>query len=347
MKRLFNLFGSENLINIRQQYRTMLFTDPVYGTFDITEPVLLELINSKPMQRLQGISQYGLPPQMYHHHGFSRYDHCLGVMLLLRKLDASLKEQIAGLLHDVSHTAFSHVVDWVFGSQLQEDFQDSNHEKYIRNSEIPATLQKYGFNVNEIIDMQRYSLLEQPSPSLCADRVDYALREFHDWANPAIVPLCVESLRSYEGRIIFISQQAASEFALHFLKCQTEHWGDAETVVRYHLLAKALRIGLDEKILTKDDLFQDDTFVLSKLEQSAHPKIIPILTALKCGITYTVTDKNPDIVTQKKFRHVDPEFMKEGKVFVLSLIDKTYAALIAKHQEINQKGISIKLSAPF
>ena len=323
----------------------MLIHDPVYGSFDITEPVLLELIHPKPLQRLKGISQYGLPPQMYHHQGFSRYDHCVGVMLLLQKLGASLQEQIAGLLHDVSHTAFSHVVDWVVGSQEQDDFQDSIHEKMILQSEIPSILQQHGFDVKDIIDIKRYSLLEQPSPNLCADRVDYALREFLDWANPAIVALCVQSLQSYQGKMIFTSQEAARQFALGFLKCQTEHWGSAETVVRYYLLAKALKIGLQEKILLHDDLFQDDTFVLAKLQRSGHTQIAQLLTMLRGKIEYEVTEKNPDISTQKKFRYVDPECMENGMISLLSNVDAIYASLIKEHQEINQQGISIKLSA--
>ncbi len=325
----------------------MLLSDPIYGTFTITEPVLLELINSKPMQRLKGISQYGLPPEMYHHHGFSRYDHCIGVMLLLRKLGASLQEQIAGLLHDVSHTAFSHVVDWVLGSQAEEDFQDSVHEKIILQSEIPLILQKHGFDVATIIDIKRYSLLEQPSPNLCADRVDYALREFEDWANPEIVKLCVDALLNVEGKIVFSNRKAAGKFATNFLRCQTEHWGSAETVVRYHLLAKALKRGLDEKILTSDDLFQDDAFVLEKLQQSAHPQIISILNVLRGKVVYQITNNDPDIVTQKKFRYVDPEFRENGKIMKLRDADAAYASLIKEHQKINQQGISIKLSTPF
>lgn len=171
------------------------------------------------------------------------------------------------------------------------------------------------------------------------------MREFVDWVNPTIVPFCVESLQAYEGKMVFGSEEIARQFALGFLKCQTEHWGSEETVVRYYLLAKALKIGLDEKILVHDDLFQDDAFVLEKLQQSAHPEILRILTLLKGKIKYVFTDTNPDIVTQKKFRYVDPLFLKDGAVQVLSEVDVAYHHLIEQHREINKKGISIKLSA--
>jgi len=35
----------------------MLYTDPIYGDVEIQEPVILELINSPAIQRLQGIEQ--------------------------------------------------------------------------------------------------------------------------------------------------------------------------------------------------------------------------------------------------------------------------------------------------
>ena len=40
-------------------------------------------------------------------------------MLLIKKLGGSVEEQIAGLLHDVSHTAFSHVIDYVFDNKMK------------------------------------------------------------------------------------------------------------------------------------------------------------------------------------------------------------------------------------
>ncbi|MDO8656227.1 MAG: HD domain-containing protein [Nanoarchaeota archaeon] len=321
----------------------MLIHDPVYGSFDITEPVLLELINSKPLQRLKGISQYGLPPEFYHHRGFSRYDHCLGAMLLLRKLGASLQEQIAGLLHDVSHTAFSHVVDWVLGSQEQEDYQDLNHEKYIRNSQIPSILQKYGLDVAEIIDPEKYSLLEQPSPNLCADRVDYALRECLDWAEPNIVPFCVSALIQHKGKMIFTSREAAEKFSYAFLKCQTQHWGSAETGIRYSLLANALKRALEIKLISMKDLYQDDEYILRKLKASTDRQILASLSLLSHNIKFKVNLENPQYSFHKKFRYIDPEFLQNKIIHRLSSVDKSYAELLEKHRKINEQGIKVSL----
>jgi uncharacterized protein len=102
----------------------MLFEDPVYGKIEVNETVLLELINSKPIQRLKGVLQGGLLYKVKPWKTMTRFDHSVGVMLLLRIKGASLEEQIAGLLHDISHTAFSHAINFVYKSK-DYDF----HEK--------------------------------------------------------------------------------------------------------------------------------------------------------------------------------------------------------------------------
>src|SRR3989338_3104441 len=106
--------------------KPLKISDKIYGRFTVTEPVLIELIKSKPLRRLKGIDNRGAWAFHYSSPGsLSRYDHSLGVMLLLKKFCADPEEQIAGLLHDVSHTAFSHVADFVFNSNyLRHDYQD-------------------------------------------------------------------------------------------------------------------------------------------------------------------------------------------------------------------------------
>jgi uncharacterized protein len=156
----------------------MKIQDRVYGEGEIKETVILELMQSRAMQRLKGIAQYGVPDPYYHLNNYSRFEHSVGVMLLLRKLGVGLEEQIAGLLHDVSHTAFSHVVDWVLGDGKTENFQDEQHEKTLKRSDVPEILRRYGLAVETVTDYHRFGLLERELPDLCADRLDYALTKF-------------------------------------------------------------------------------------------------------------------------------------------------------------------------
>ena len=65
----------------------MKITDEIYGEFDINEEVLIELINCKTIQRLKGISSAGFYPA-YPEISYkitNRYNHSIGVFLLLRK----------------------------------------------------------------------------------------------------------------------------------------------------------------------------------------------------------------------------------------------------------------------
>src|ERR1700735_4632442 len=88
--------------------------DTIYGSTIITEPVLIELINrSEAIKRLKYVNQYGVMKFIKPEDEYTRFQHSLGVLYLLRRFGASLAEQVMGLLHDVSHTAFSHIADYI------------------------------------------------------------------------------------------------------------------------------------------------------------------------------------------------------------------------------------------
>jgi len=130
----------------------MILKDRIYGSFNISSPLIAALIESKPFQRLKNISQMGPPTTFYHIKNYSRYEHSIGVFLLLKHLGASDNEQIAGLLHDVSHTTFSHVIDWVVGTGKNENYQDDQHFNFIKKTEIVRILKMNGliFRINKI-----------------------------------------------------------------------------------------------------------------------------------------------------------------------------------------------------
>src|SRR3989344_7997084 len=156
----------------------MKYTDRVYGDFEIDEPVILELINSKTTQRLKDIDQAGYFEPHSPGTAHSRFEHSIGVYLLLKMYGAPIEEQIAGLIHDVSHSAFSHCIDYVLdvGSEKEHNHQDNFFDVYIRKTQIPEIIEKYGFDPDYIFNDKNFPLEEKELPDLCADRIDYSLR---------------------------------------------------------------------------------------------------------------------------------------------------------------------------
>lgn len=300
----------------------MLIEDRLYGKNEIDSPVLQELIESPTIQRLKGIGQLGVPDKYYHLTGYSRYEHSVGVMLLLKRLGAGEEEQIAGLLHDASHTAFSHVFDTLIGTEAKENFQDLNHLDRLCRTELGTLLMKYGYSLEVVSDHDRFSLLEQPAPEICADRIDYASREFQE----STARTCIDGLRVMDGRIVFTEQATARLFADHFLERQRVNWGGAEAVNRYLCFAEALRYALDAGCISLGDFDQDDAYVLSRLENCSHDRIKTILAALKNKDLSIYPKKG--VYTHKKFRHVDPLFMDNGQLTRLSDSDPEFKTLL-------------------
>src|SRR3989344_8659040 len=133
----------------------MTIDDRVYGRQEIIEPVLVKLVHSLPLRRLGRINMSGPSKFLYHWKDVSRLEHSLGVLLLLSKFKAPLAEQIAGLLHDIPHTAFSHVADYVFANKNHE-FHEKFHQQMIMQSQIPQILKKYRIRLSSVLSHDQF-----------------------------------------------------------------------------------------------------------------------------------------------------------------------------------------------
>jgi len=324
----------------------MIIKDKIYGKVAINDLVLIELLKSPSLLRLKKMSNYGIPDKYYHYKGFSRYEHSVGVMILLRRFGASLEEQIAGLIHDVSHLAFSHIADWVFsdgGNEgSNEDLQDVILEKFIKRTEIAKILEKFNFSLKRILNKENFTLLERPIPDLCADRIDYALRELRcSWGfKLKRLKNYLKKLINLNGEIVFIDRKTAFDFAKDFLQLQIQHWDGYEQMVRYYLFSRALKISLRKKMIFKKDFFKDEEFILKKLEESNDKEIKEILNLLrkkKIGKIKRGSQKK----IYKKFRYVDPKIILDGNLVRLSKINPKFQKMVDRHREINRKGFIV------
>ena len=99
----------------------------------------LGLIATPTFQRLRGVRQAGPSAIAFAFKDVTRFEHSLGVHLLLGRLGADLKQQVAGLLHDISHTAFSHAVDFLVTSD-EQDHHESLKPQMLDRPDIAAAL---------------------------------------------------------------------------------------------------------------------------------------------------------------------------------------------------------------
>lgn len=317
---------------------SIFISDPVYGEREVKSPVLIELIDSQPLQRLKRINQFGIPDEFYHKENFSRFDHCTGVMFLLEHLGASEEEQAAGLLHDVSHMAFSHLYDWVVDDYTKpggtESRQDDIHVDFIRNSEIPDILQTHGYNVDHLTNYHHFGLLERDSPDLCADRVDYSLREFPSDTAKKIY----QGLTTYDDQIVCNNLETAQVFGREFLNLQMDHWGGYEALVRYHLFSGVLKRALEQEIIGLPDFSIDDGHIVDKLKHSSDSQIQKMLQFLR---QKHLTQPNEGVRVFKKFRFIDPPFLTDEGLKRLSEHDDEYKQALNQAREKNNQGLLV------
>ncbi len=192
--------------------------DAVHGTIRL-EPLILDLLETLEIQRLNSIRQLGLTYLVFPGANHSRIEHCLGVSWvaneMARALDLPEEErklvQAAGLLHDVGHGPYSHTLEHVLSRELAVDHmhltqrlitgEDDNVGAEDRKAfpdvpRIHEVLQEHGVSPKEVA-----ALIRGPSDSgglfgkstrddhrylgqiihspMDADQIDYLLRDAH------------------------------------------------------------------------------------------------------------------------------------------------------------------------
>ena len=180
--------------------------DPVHGVIQANE-MEWRLIQSRPLQRLKGIKQLGLVDAVYPGANHSRFEHSVGTMHVAGLIAGHLqlpandvqKVRLAGLLHDVGHSALSHAVEGVLGRnpELQPRLAArpiSRHEDFTREiiirhpfgmqalracEESFSDIDSLFLDVAEIALGGNSPLGQIIAGDLDADRIDFLLRDSH------------------------------------------------------------------------------------------------------------------------------------------------------------------------
>lgn len=322
----------------------MKIVDSIYGEFDI-DLIIQDLINTKEVQRLKRVHQGGANYLTNQKWNVTRYEHSIGTMLLVKILGGSIEEQIAALLHDISHTAFSHLVDLVLDNK-SEDYHEKIYKKIMNESEIPEILIKYNYNPNEILfDEKRWTILEKSSPDLCADRIDYTLRDILQYGGITKIEInkFIESLIVHNGEIVLNNIEAAEWFTSTYYKEVIDFFMHPLNIYSNAVLAKVIQRALDIGEINISDLETDDEVLLNKLKRIQNKEILELISKIHKDVYVESDELNYDIHQIQKLRLIDPMVLIEGKTVRASSISTKIEKENKIALERSKKGAFIKI----
>jgi uncharacterized protein len=321
----------------------------LYGTLIVDDPLAIELIQSPAMQRLKKINQYGVNEFVSpSRESFTRFDHSLGVYYLLRRFGASRVEQIAGLLHDVSHTVFSHATDPLFmGGFDQGGYQDMIHQRFLEQhfSEI---LHKHGFKVEDVLpDRREFDRLERPSGEICGDRLEYNLHAgyLEGVFNESKIEEILKDLSFEKGKWFFRSVPLATEFSQISLHQTLHNWSSPQNILIGSWASEALKIIWNQKAISLPDIeynFSDEA-MWQKLIQYPDPMVQKLAHKIQTVKTQfkVIQGASYHAILKGKFRGINPWVKTAEGLKRLTILNPDYDKAFQKAKQQMAEGWKI------
>jgi HD superfamily phosphohydrolase len=319
----------------------VLIRDDVYGCQEIGEPVLLNLLWSRAVNRLRHVSQAGATSLVRPGRSVSRYEHSVGVMLLTRALGGSVLEQAAGLLQDVSHTAFSHTIDYVFGDK-KEEFHESIFRSVVMDSDLPEILSCHGLDWQHLFEPSNLRIVDVPAPGLCADRIDYTLRDLVRFGHIEAADACgfVDALSVIDDVVVCTREDAAEQFVRWYAYLVEQLFMNPLELYVHDEFAAILRDAIRDGLIGRNDLVGVDSEILNKLK--AHPALRVRLDALLSTKEVVADDRLGGHRIYSKARTIDPPVLAGGKVVPLSYLRPEMGSLWTNIVKISKEGLAVR-----
>lgn len=280
-------------------------------------------MDTPEFNRLRRIKQLGLAHYVFPSATHTRFEHCIGVMNLAGKVVDILNShlpnsisprekslvQLAGLFHDVGHTAFSHLMDYILQEKNIKP-EISHHENRsitllkkvnsrlkILSSEEEQMVGKMILGENDTEKPFLYEIVNNLAYGLDVDRLDYLQRDAYHTGMPFFqADYIIECMRIKNNRLTILKKakpelEAMYEARKRLLTLVCRH----KTVMK---IEKIIRLGV-EKLNITGDWFEknwekfDDYRAYCMLENNCPEIFEPIHTRNLMGVD-----------TEDRFNHI-------------------------------------------
>ncbi len=293
---------------------------------------LRECMDTPIVQRIKSIGmncgcEYTAFPRFAGIDPYSRYDHSVGVALIIWHFTHDRKQAVAGLLHDVATPVFAHVVDFMHGDYLTQESTEDGTEMLIAGSaELQALLRKYELTTKDVCDYHRYPIADNDSPLLSADRLEYTL------GNSINYRICTaeEAQRIYKDitvgmneygneELMFKDTHVAEAFAKAALACSKIYVSDEDRYAM-QILSEILRYAIEHQVIREEDLYSTEPEVIGRFLSDVRTAS---LWNRFCSYKQIISTPQPGTsgcwrkISAKK-RFIDPMVQGEGRISELS-----------------------------
>ena len=291
-----------------------------------------DLARTGAMERLRQVGmdcgcEYTSFPLFHRGRPSSRWEHSLGVGLIVWHFTGDRTQAAAGLLHDVSTPVFAHVVDFLRRDYVGQSATEAGTEAIILGSrQLREALERWDIRPEDVVDYHRYPVADNDVPGLSADRLEYTLRNFLQYgvrsmeqAAAFYADLRVGRSERGEDELMFGEAELAADFARAALVNARVYVSD-EDRFSMEYLARLLRQGLEAGVLEQADLYTTEPQVIARLE--AAPETAALWSAFRAfsrGLRAAERPQGGDWfrVSAKK-RYIDPYTEGRGRASALS-----------------------------
>ena len=294
---------------------------------DIPE-FLREMGNAAVMRRLENVGmncgcEYTSFPTYLGLGSHSRYDHSVGVGLIVWHFTHSSVQASAGLFHDIATPVFAHVVDFLRGDHLNQEATEEGTLSAVQGSpELQDVLARTGINAEETGDYHRYPIADNDAPRLSADRLEYTLSNMVNFGFASRA----DTARFYRNLIVSRNEDSVPELAFRDAETAIEFSRIALKLSRLYesqedryameMLAELLRNALKLRVIMESDLNTTEPLVIKKLLSDERTAFLweryASLSAVKAAVAPSVEGEWRQI--RVKRRYMDPLVHERGRV---------------------------------
>lgn len=310
-------------------------------------PFLQDAAATPPMQRLKDIGmncgcEYTNFPLHRDYAPYSRFDHSLGVALIVWHFTGDPAQAMAGLLHDIATPVFAHVIDFLHGDHMHQESTESATAQFIAQSgPLIDVLARHNLSAEAVSDYHLYPIADNDSPKLSADRLEYTLGNGVNYgfisageAATLYQDLTVGTNESGEPELVFRHADIAKSFAEISLQCSRVYVSDEDRYAM-QMLAELLKSAINSGVLQESDLYLHEQDVIRVLSASAYAsrwnefrhyqKIVSQDTPGESGAWRQINAKkryiNPLVKNSGRVMALFPDFHRDLAAFLAQSMD--------------------------